>query len=275
MRPTSILFCALIAAVPTLPAGAAQPSPESAAFSAEKLFFAAPALPRFQKTPALETILQDPAATLLAPARIAGGVVASVRLAGQLDRHRDLLTRQLGPTTWNISVAGDPAFKTWFLTFSNGSRLVIAPLGDLNRLRGDGIDVTVEPGVVYNFHVSINIFNPVRGSTLEIHAANGTSGPDHDINTGDLLDAIKAKSFVFNADGNEYWMLYGTDVDPATNTLGKTRSFAFIHEAGMSTKAWPMAESSLPEASPVGVTFGDKRLVLLRTADGALQIQRP
>src|SRR5205814_254166 len=128
-----------------------------------------------------------------------------------------------------ISVAGDPGFKKYFLTFQQRGWLAIAPLGDLNRLRGEGIDVQIKPGVIYNFHVSINIFNPVRGSTMEIHASQGTSGPDHDISTGEVLDLVKAKSYIFSAHGSEFWMLNGTDVDPNTNTLANTRSLLFIH----------------------------------------------
>src|SRR4029077_2095639 len=112
-------------------------------------------------------------------------------------------------------------------------------------------------GVTYNFHVSINIFNPVRGSTMEIHASQGTQGPDHDISTGEILDLLHAKSFVFSARGSEYWMLHGTDVDPNTNALANTRSLLFIHYAGTSTKAYPVAEASLPVGQPTNVTFGN------------------
>lgn len=222
-----------------------------------------------------EPFLQNPQPQPLPPSQQLGAVVGRAKLAQQLDRHRDLLTRQLGRSVWDIGVAGDAAFKTYYATFRQGSRLVLAPLGDLNRLRGDGIDVTIEPGVVYNLHVTINIFNPVRGSTLEITPARGTVGPEHEVKTGVLLDSIKAHSFVFSSQGVEYWMLYGTDVDPKTNQLAGTRSLLFMNEAGMNSKAWPLAEDSLKVGEPTAVSFGDKRLVLTRSAEGELLIQQP
>jgi hypothetical protein len=67
-------------------------------------------------------------------------------------------------------------------------------------------------------------------------------------------------------------VLHGTDVDPATNKLVDSRSLLFIHEAGMSTKAWPVAESALPAGQPTTVSFGDNQYVLTRSADGRLTI---
>jgi hypothetical protein len=276
------LLATLSLAVLSQAAFAAAPSAESASAGAEQVFFSVPpiaplklAVPAASKTaePVSFFEIQDPKPRPAAPAQALGEAVGQVSLPALLDHHRDLLAnQQLGASNWNISVAGDPGFKKYFLTFQQSSNLVIRPLGDLNRLRGEGIDVTIAPGLVYHFHVSINIFNPIRGSTLEIHAAQGTRGPDHDIKTGTVLDAVKAKSYIFNADGNEYWVLYGTDVDANTNQLANTRSLLFIHEAGTSTKAWPVAEGSLPVGQPTSVTFGDNSYVLTRSADGQLSI---
>jgi hypothetical protein len=202
-------------------------------------------------------------------------VVGQVSLPALLDHHRDLLkNKTLGSKPYDISVAGDPSFKKYFLTFQQAGSLLIAPLGELKRLTGDGIDVQVEPGVTYNFHVSINIFNPIRGSTMEIHATQGTSGPDHDISTGEVLDLVKAKSFVFSARGNEYWTLFGTDVDPNTNQLTNSRTLLVIHEAGTKTKAYPVAESALPVGQAVNVTLGDTQVTMTRAADGQLTISQ-
>lgn len=277
------LLAALSLAVLSQAAMAAAPSAESASAGAEQAFISVPAFSPLklatpavsksaEQTPFFETL--DPKPEPAAPAQALGQAVGQVSLSALLDHHRDLLpSQQLGSSNWDISVAGDPGFKKYFLTFQQSSNLVIRPLGDLNRLRGEGIDVTIAPGVVYHFHASIDIFNPVRGSTLEVHATQGTQGPDHDFNTGDVLDAVKAKAYVFSANGNEYWVLHGTDVDPATNKLTNTRSLLFIHEAGLSTKAWPVAEGALPVGQPTRVTFGDNSYVLTRSADGQLTIQ--
>lgn len=234
-----------------------------------------PQVPKAQPAPAAPLVeILDPRAHLLPGARAAGAAVGRVSLPAQLDKHVDLLPRrQLGSKAWDISVAGDAAFKTYYATF-RGEDLRIAPLGDLNRLRGDGIDIEVEPGVVYNFKAKINIFNPVRGSTLQIHPAQGTRGPAHDVKTGDLLDAVKAKAYVFSSDGNEYWLLHGTDVDAATGARGTTTSLLVIHEAGLSTKAWPVQVGQIPTSGALGVTFGDSNFALSRDEAGNLSIEK-
>jgi hypothetical protein len=218
-----------------------------------------------------EPVLQD-----ARPSRIfiekAGKEAGRVSLPAQLDRHRDALTRQLGAAARLISAAGDAGFKNYFLTFIWSDALAIAPLGELGRLRGEGVNARVDAATVYNFKVSINIFNPVRGSTLKMTAVQGTKGPNHEVKTGVILDAVKARSYVFKAKGTEYWLLHGTDVDPATNRPAATRSLLFINEAGTSSKAWPLAESDLPADVDVAVTLKD-RLILRRSADGTLTIK--
>lgn len=272
----SILLCAAAAYASTL-------SPESAVVGSENAFFSMPRIaplklaprtapaPQAEPGPLFEVL--DSHARRAPAAQKLSDVVGQVSLPALLDHHRDMLkAKQLGGRPYDISVAGDPGFKKYFLTFQQSGALTIAPLGDLNRLRGEGIDITVAPGVVYNFRVSINIFNPIRGSTLEIHPSQGTRGPQHDIKTGTVLDLVKAKSYVFSAGGEEYWTLFGTDVDPNTNALANTRTLLFIHEAGTSTKAWNVAESSLPAGQAVNVTFGDAQMTLTRAANGQLTI---
>lgn len=222
-----------------------------------------------------EPILQDPAASALDPLQTPGAQLGSIKLSELLDRHRDMLVRQLGAWTWALGPAGDPGFKNFYLTFLKPDLLTIAPLGDLNRLRGDGINITIAPSTTYNFKVVINIFNPVRGSTLKITPVSGTAGPKHEMKTGVVLDAIKAKSFVFKANGKEYWLLMGTDIDPATNAYAKTKSFLFINEAGMDTKAWPLAEASLEPGKPVNVDLNGTQLVLVKSPEGELSINSP
>lgn len=219
-----------------------------------------------------EPVLQDPKPTRVFPMEKKGREAGRLSLPAQLDKHQDLLSRQLGALARLISVAGDGGFKNYFLTFIWGDALAIAPLGELGRLRGSGIDVRVDGSTVYNFKVSINIFNPVRGSTMKMTAVQGTKGPNHDVKTGVILDAVKARSYVFKAKGVEYWLLHGTDVDPATNRRAATRSLLFINEAGTSSKAWPLAETELPVDVDVAVTLKD-RLILRRGADGTLTIK--
>lgn len=248
---------------------------ESAWLEAQRLLLDRPAVqteaPKLEEPLFKEPILQDPKPSRILPFETPGNLVGKVSLPAQLDKHRDLLTRQLGPLGRLISAAGDAGFKSYFLSFAWADRLVFAPLGDLNRLRGDGINVRVDPQTAYNFKVSINIFSPVRGSTLKMTAIEGTKGPNHEVKTGVILDATKARSYVFKAKGTEYWLLHGTDVDPATNQPAKTRSLLFVNEAGLSSKAWPLAESDLPAGVNVAVTLKD-RLILRREADGTLTV---
>lgn len=229
------------------------------------------ALPRDEEPK--EPVLQDPKLAPIAPWETPGPLIGTVKLASQLDRHRDLIAKPLGTATRLVSAAGDAAFKSYFMTFARGAEFVIAPLGDLGRLRGEGIDIRIDADTFYNFKVAINILNPVRGSTFKMTPLAGSRGSYQDIKTGAILDAVKARSFVFAADGSEYWLLEGTDVDPATGRLAGTRSFLFIHEAGTETKAWPVAESALPLGEGIAATLGETRLVLVRV-DGELRLHQ-
>ena len=188
--------------------------------------------------------------------------VARIDLASQLDRHQTMLHLQLGPSVWQVGVAGDAAFKRYYFTFRQGSRVHLAPL-DIGRLRS-GVDIEIEPGLVYNFKISPNIFDPVRRSTLKLRPARGTSGRSHDIKTGDILDAARALSFVFSAEDAEYWVFYGTDVDPSTGQFGSSRSLLFVRYDGLNSRAWPLAEDALPLAQAMRVQLSSP-LILTRT----------
>lgn len=254
-----------------LSAAQAAPSLESVKSSSLEL----PKLPeiKFQATETNEPFFLEPKATPLTGGSLVGDLLGHFRLADQLDRHRSLSHLKLGARAWDVSVAGDAGFARYYLTLRDGAELRVAPLGDINRLRGEGVDIQVEDGVVYNFHLSINIFNPVRGSTFEIRPVRGTRGQSYAIKTGALLDAVRDHSFVFSAGGAEYWTLYGTDVDPATGGLAATRSFLFVHMDGLKSNAWPMAEAALPAGQPRRVTFRSD-LVLARSAE-ELSIAKP
>ena len=200
-----------------------------------------------------------------------GAPLGSFNLLARLNTHRDLMTLQLGNTVWNVSSAADPKFEMLYLTFQNKDRVLTRRIKDLNSLRGEGVIVEVEPGVSYRFKVSVNIFSPVRGSTLHVTPVNGTQGPAHSMKTGAVLDAVKRESFVFKSGDKEFWVLFGTDMDPQTNDFAQTRSLLFINEAGLSSKAWPVPESSLADDKPLGIALGETRISLLKGADGMLK----
>ncbi len=249
---------------------------ETLKVSGELKFHKAPLL--FREAPPrapAEPILQDPHLTPLGSVEPAGAVLSRVSLTELLDRHRDLITRQLGNKPWDISVAGDPGFDKYYLTFSRPGILEIRALGDLGRLRGKGIDIKIDDATSYNFKVKANIFNPTRGSTLKITALRGTSGPSHSIKTGVILDAVERKSHSFRANGKEYWLLNGTDVDPKTEKLTDTKSLLFIHMAGLSSKAWPVEEAKLENGKAYSVDLGGTKLILVKTADNHLSIRKP
>lgn len=199
-------------------------------------------------------------------------LLGSFALAERLDFHRTLLNRQLGALHWDFSMASDSEFKTKYLTFSRPQTLLLRRIEDLNRLRGEGIVVQIDANTQYRAKVSINIFNPVRGSTLSLDPVNGTQGPAHKIKTGVVLDAVKAHSYVFKAGGKEFWLLYGTDVDPKTDQFAATRSLVFVHEAGLDSKAWTLAEAQLTPDRPVAVDLGGTSVTLVRASDGTLRI---
>ncbi|MBI5630386.1 MAG: hypothetical protein HY921_05830 [Elusimicrobia bacterium] len=236
-----------------------------------------PSLPRTmdEEPPSPFPVLEDPRLQFLGSSGEVGEIVARINLAAQLDKHRDLITKPLGASEWDISVAGDAAFKSYFATFQQGRKLVIAPIKELKALIGSGIDITIEPGLSYKFKVVINLFDPIRGSLLRMTPLDGTEGPYNQVKTGAILDALKAKSFVFSHEDIEYWTLYGTDVDPQTNQLAQTRSFLFMHQEGRQSKAWPIAEAQLPAGQPVAVSFGEARFILVRGASEELEIRRP
>jgi hypothetical protein len=255
-------------------ASVASAAPEAARLSGEAGLVGAAAHARtFLEVPGFEQpILQDPK---LAPApdfQIQGGEIGRASLPGLLDKHRDLLVKQLGAANWLISAASDAEVKNYYFRFEREQTKVYGAIGDLNRLRGEGVNITIQPGLTYNFKVSPNIFDPVRGSTLKISPVNGTQGPKHDVKTGAVLDSLKSKSYVFKAGDKELWMVHGTDVDPKTSQAAETKSLLFIHLNGLSSKAWPVAEKALEAEKAYNVDFEGTQLTLVKHADGQLSI---
>ena len=221
-----------------------------------------------------EPVLQAPLVPLPMRGNARSGAVVGKAILGSLHaQNRRVLNRQFGARPLDLGVGTDAGFKNYYFAFSDAKTTTLAAIGDVNRLRNEGVDARIDAKTVYNFKVSINIFSPVRGSTLKITPVQGTVGPKHEMKTGVLLDAIRAKSFVFKAKGNEYWLLYDNDVLPGGSGYAETRSFLFIREDGLSSKAWPLAESALGVDTAGTVDLNGVKLTLTRTSAGELIIR--
>lgn len=290
MKSTALVLCALVAAPVRLSAASFEAlragsvlSPAAAEASRILSGESAPSpvpdgAPLAAPSPAPaenEPILERPELFDVPADRGVGGLIGEFRLADRLDSHRDMYTLRLGALDWDVSMASDAEFKVQYFTFRRGEDLVLSRINDLNDLRGSGVVVKLDEETSYRFKVSINIFNPVRRSSLKIDPVNGTRGPKHKLKTGKILDAAKRESFVFKAGGREFWLLYGTDVDPATDAPAETRTFLFINERGMKTKAYPVAENKLKPGLPVEVSLGGTRVVLIKTLSDELRIHAP
>jgi hypothetical protein len=267
--------------IPAILAAAVLSSP-AAAQSLEALRFSADAalieaLP-LARNPVLaapqEPVLQKPLNPMpMSPFAANGPVVGRAVLSALMSANRHFTTRQFGARTLDLGIASDAAFANKYFTFSDAKTTTLAPLGDLNRLRGAGINARIDANTVYNFKISVNIFSPVRGSTLKMSPVQGTSGPASDMKTGALLDATRAKSFVFKAKGQELWLSYDADVLPDGSGFASTHSFLFTKEDGLSSKAWPLAEANLPVDTSASVDLGGLKLNLTRTSAGELLIR--
>ena len=221
-----------------------------------------------------EPIFQKPLRPRFAnPVQGVEPIVAKVALSGIIEANRRMLKKTFGKRPLDLGVAGNATFEKKFLTFSDAKTTTLADLGELDQLRGPGVDARIDATTVYHVKLEPNLFNPVRGSTLKMTPTKGTSGPSNPINTGDLLDAIRARSFVFKASNQELWLFYGTDALSDGSGFADTRSFLFIKEAGLSSKVWPLAESGLTVNVPAVVSLGDIKLNLTRTSNGELIIR--
>ncbi len=268
------IILAIIAAV-FLASPAAAQSLEALRFSADAaLLQAMPQAVHPDLLQAREPVMQKPLNPLpMHPSRVRGPVVGKAILSALMSANRHFTTRQFGARTLDLGIASDAAFSNKYFTFTDAKATTLAPLGDINRLRGAGIDARIDAKTVYNFKVIVNIFSPVRGSTLKMTPVQGTSGPTHEMKTGALLDATRAKAFVFKAKGVELWLSYDADVLPDGSGFANTHSFLFTKEDGLSTKAWPLAEAKLPLDTSASVDLGGIILNLTRTAAGELIIR--
>ena len=258
-----------------LASSAAAQSLEALRFSADAALLEA--LPRAAhpdlqqpQEPVLQTAL-DPKP--MSPFEAPGAVVGKAVLSALMSANRHITPRLFGARTLDLGIASDAAFSNKFFTFTDANGTSLAALGDINRLRGAGIDARIDARTVYNFKVIVNIFSPVRGSTLKMTPVQGTTGPTHEMKTGALLDATRAKAFVFKTKGVELWLSYDADVLPDGSGFAGTHSFLFTKEDGLSSKAWPLAESKLPLDTSAAVDLGGLKLTLTRTSAGELIIR--
>jgi len=222
----------------------------------------------------LEPVLQEPLKPMpMHSSRAPSAVLGKVVLSKLKSANRHITTKVFGARTLDLGFVSDASFANKYFAFSDAKATALAPIGDMNRLRGAGVNARVDAKTVYNFKVSVNIFSPVRGSTLKMSPVQGTAGPAHDMKTGALLDAIKAKSFVFKAKGVELLLSYDADVLPDGSGFAGTNSFLFTKEDGLSSKAWPLAEAKLPLDANAVVDLGGIKLTLSRSSSGELTIR--
>lgn len=269
----------LFVAAVLLPSFAAAAALESFSAGAESAFLtSAPsvrasvrAAARMEQSP---LVLQTPRVRALGADEAFGEVLGRVKLSAQLDRNLFLMKETLGARLLDVGVAIDPGAKARFLTFTDGAGTTLGRIGSLGDLRGRGVDIRIDARTVYNFRVQVgSIFDdPVHKSILYVTPVEGTSGPSDRMTTGRLLDAMRAKSALVDIDGEEYEIFYGRDARSDGSGFASTRSFLFTHEAGLSTKAWPLSESALPLDVPTAVTLGDVEVQMTRTSGGELLI---
>jgi hypothetical protein len=201
-----------------------------------------------------------------------GAVLVKFDLSSQLDKNLHVTNDKFGSRPLDLGLATDSAFKKFFFTFTDRTATTLGAIGDLGQLRGNGVNIRIDGSTVYNFVVNINIFNPIRGSTLNMTPVSGTNGPDQSVKTGALLDAVRARAALMTLGGEEYWVFYGRDALPDGSGFAPTRSFLFVHLNGLSSKAWPLAESALKPGVPAVVDLGGAKVAATLTASGELQL---
>lgn len=189
-------------------------------------------------------------------------VLTSVNLPSLLDRNLHVLTGQFGAGTKDMGLATDAGFKSFYFTFTDARGTILSPMGNPRDLINNGVDVRVDAQSTYTLSVSIDIFNPVRGSTFQMTPDGNSPGQTYSMSTGQLLDDVRARAAVFStSDGTQYWLFYGSDARAGGGFSG-TRSLLFVHEAGTSTKAWPLAQSALKPGVPASVNLGGNAVVV-------------
>ncbi|NNN06112.1 MAG: hypothetical protein HKL90_09460 [Elusimicrobia bacterium] len=193
-------------------------------------------------------------------------VLTSVNLPSLLDRNLHVLTGQFGAGNKDMGLATDAGFKSFYFTFTDARGTILSPIGNPRDLINNGVDARVDSQSTYTMSVSIDIFNPVRGSTFQMTPDGNSPGQTYSMNTGQLLDDVRARAAVFSTNGVEYWLFYGRDARAGGGFAG-TRSLLFVHEDGTSTKAWPLAQSALKPGVPASVNLGGNVVVV--TLNGA------
>ena len=264
----------VLAAAVLLPVAAGAVTLESLSATADRSFSATSLSVRaaVQAAGARQNVVQTPIVRPLGRNAARGFELGRVKLAAQFDRNLNLLTQTFGTRKLDVGITADAGAKTRFLSFTDKAGTALGLIGSLSDLRGKGVDIRIDASTTYNFRVEVgSIFDdPVHKSILHMTPTAGTRGPSHDMTTGALLDDMRAKSAIVTIDGDEYWIFYGRDARTDGSGFANTRSFLITHEAGMSTKAWPLSESALPLDTPTSVALGDVNVQMTRTSSGEL-----
>jgi hypothetical protein len=257
------------------PAARAQ-SPEFLRLDAEQSFAAASPAPLLRAASRLResSATLQPALQPRAAGPLKGAVLARVTLAAQLDKNLHVTSAKFGARALDLGVATDAGFKSFYLGFSDASSVALAAVGEPRALIGGGVNARIDAKTVYNFRLAVNIFDPVKGSTLEMTPVSGTAGASSSINTGSLLSAVRARAAVFDAGGAEYWLFYGRDALADGSGFAATRSLLFVREDGLSTRTWPLAAAALKTGVPASVSLGGTTVTLTLGADGVLVVSR-
>lgn len=257
----------LLAVAALLPVAAGAVTLESAYLTTSPALRAS-VLATAQRTPSLET----PSFQVLGARARRGSELGRFNLGAQLDRNLFLMKETLGTRLLDVGIVADAGAKTRFLSFTDGAGTALGKIGSLGDLRGKGVDIRIDAKTVYNFRVEVgSIFDdPVHKSVLHITPTAGTRGPSSQMTTGALLDAMRAKSAIVTIEGDEYWFFYGREALADGSGFSKDRGFLVTHEAGMSTKAWPIEESALPLDQATVVTLGNVSVQMTRTSSGDL-----
>lgn len=197
----------------------------------------------------------------------------SVVLENLLNRVLFLGTVELGGNLWYLGSGIAANEDDLYITFIPQTRKsVVAEKLDRQRLGGSGRVIDLDEKTRYRIKLKINLGNPVRGSTINLDPMTPAFSKKYQLKTGDLLDSIKANSYVFQIQGKEFWLLYGRDIEPQQRRFAATRSLGFLQEAGLKTQLWTLPETQLPENETVPMKLGNVLLNLQKTTDGYLHL---
>lgn len=198
-----------------------------------------------------------------AAARAPGNPLGSIDLDKSLDALREAGPVRVGGKTYNLGIAADREFKYFFVVFSRPAYSLLEPLIRPKDFIGPkGAALSVE-GKAFIFKIDLKLTDPVRGSRLDIFPM-GRPDLAETWSTGEILEILARKATFFRLGGDDYYLAYLSDVDPATGRKTGTRSLLFYTDSRFRARAWTLGEDALPDGARVAVSLGEKRLLLER-----------